>query len=88
MSLWEESPLSADLKAELGREYQRLKLVEEQIHTLETVQAERLQEAETEALKQVAQLMSLCGIGQSSAWVFVMEFFGWRGFRQRREVGA
>jgi transposase len=88
VSLWEGSPLPADLKAELGREYQRLKLVEEQIHTLETVQAERLQEAETEALKQVVQLMSLCGIGQSSAWVFVMEFFGWRRFRNRREVGA
>ena len=88
VSLWEGSPLPADLKAELGREYQRLKLVEEQIHTLETVQAERLQEAETEALKQVVQWMSLCGIGQSSAWVFVMEFFGWRRFRNRREVGA
>jgi transposase len=42
----------------------------------------------TEALKQVVQLMSLCGIGKTSAWVFVTEFFGWRGFRNRREVGA
>lgn len=42
----------------------------------------------TEALKQVVQLMSLCGIGKTRAWVFVMEFFGWRGFRNRREVGA
>jgi len=32
--------------------------------------------------------MRLCGIGKTSAWVFVMEFFGWRRFRNRREVGA
>ncbi|MGH8594126.1 MAG: transposase [Gammaproteobacteria bacterium] len=28
------------------------------------------------------------GLGPGSAWVLVMEFFGWRGFRNRREVGA
>lgn len=41
-----------------------------------------------EAMRQVGQLMSLCGIGKTSAWVFVMEFFGWRRFRNRREVGT
>jgi transposase len=30
----------------------------------------------------------LKGIGLTSAWVFVCEFFGWRKFRNRREVGA
>jgi transposase len=48
----------------------------------------RPEEMGTEALKQVVQLMSLCGIDKTSAWVFVMEFFSWRGFRNRREVGA
>ena len=28
------------------------------------------------------------GIGIKSAWLFVMEFFGWRAFRNRKEVGA
>jgi len=27
-------------------------------------------------------------IGPTSAWLLVMEFFGWRGFRNRREVAA
>jgi transposase len=32
--------------------------------------------------------MLLRAIGPISAWVFVQEFFGWRQFRNRREIGA
>lgn len=32
--------------------------------------------------------MRLRGIGVNTAWLFVMEFFGWRDFRNRSEVGA
>jgi transposase len=32
--------------------------------------------------------MRLRGIGVNSAWLYVMEFFGWRAFRNRREVGG
>ena len=39
-------------------------------------------------MAQVAQLMRLPGIGPVSSWTFVMEFFGWRRFRNRREVAA
>jgi transposase len=38
--------------------------------------------------KKVQQLLRLKGIGINSAWVFVMEFFGWRACRNRKEVGA
>ncbi len=33
-------------------------------------------------------MAQLCGIGATSSWVFVMEFFGWRRFSNRREVAA
>jgi transposase len=33
-------------------------------------------------------LMKLCGIGLIGAWVLSSEIFGWRQFRNRREVGA
>ena len=36
----------------------------------------------------VRQLLCLRGIGINSSWLYVMEFFGWRKFRNRREVGA
>ena len=38
--------------------------------------------------KKVQQLLMLKGIGINSAWLFVMEFFGWRALRNRKEVGA
>ena len=39
-------------------------------------------------MAQVAQLLRLPGIGPVSSWTFVMEFFGWRRFQNRREVAA
>src|SRR5262249_54011505 len=40
------------------------------------------------AIDQVRQLLRLRAIGPSGAWVYVNEFFGWRRFRNRKEVGA
>jgi transposase len=39
-------------------------------------------------VQKVRDLMKLKGIGPNSSWLFVMEFFGWRNFRNRREVGG
>ena len=39
-------------------------------------------------MEQVRQLLRLRGIGHNSAWLFVMEFFAWRAFHNRREIGA
>src|SRR5262249_40077072 len=41
-----------------------------------------------QAIEKVRQLMQLRGIGPNGAWVYVNEFFGWRQFRNRKEVGA
>ena len=86
--LWNGAPLPADLKAECEREYERLRLVEEQMRMLEAERLKRLEGSERAELKQVLALARLRGLGCGSAWVLVMEFFGWRGFRNRREVGA
>ena len=40
-----------------------------------------------QSLQKIARLMRLRGV-QGGAWVLVMEFFGWREFRNRREVGS
>lgn len=47
-----------------------------------------LSEQECEVLKKVVALMSLCGIGMESGWLFVMEVFGWRVFDNRRQLGS
>jgi len=36
----------------------------------------------------VRKLMALRGIGEVSAWIYTTEFFAWRDFHNRRQVGA
>ena len=88
LTLWDGRPLPVELKAELEREAQRLALVGRQIASLETERRERLREPKTEAERSIVQLMRLGAIGPTSAWLLVMEFFGWRRFCNRREVAA
>src|SRR5439155_1711193 len=40
------------------------------------------------AIDKVRQLLRLRAVGPTGAWVYVNEFFGWRRFRNRKEVGA
>lgn len=87
--LWDGSAVPAGLKERLKREYDRLERVQAQIRELERQKKERLaEEAGDWSLQQVQQLMLLKGIGATSSWLFVREFFGWREFRNRREVAA
>ena len=88
LALWDGRALPEELRSELEREAQRLALVERQIAALEAERRERLREPKTEAERSIVQLMRLGAIGPTSAWLLVMEFFGWRAFRNRRELAA
>lgn len=60
-----------------------------QIEVLETTRRERIRAEKAEpAVGKVSQLLTLQGVGSNSAWLYVMEFFAWCEFRNRREVGA
>ena len=86
--LWDGSLLSSGLQARLKREYERYQLVKQQINRLELEREAAVRTSTAPAVEQVRQLLKLKGIGMNSAWVYVMEFFAWRGFRNRREVGC
>ena len=88
LTLWDGRALPAELKSELERETERLALVERQIEQLEATRRARLLDPRTEAERRVVHLMRLGAIGPTSAWLLVKEFFGWRAFRNRRELGA
>jgi transposase len=60
----------------------------EQVHQIEIVRKESLRSLSDPAIEQVRRLLRLKGIGVNSAWVYVMEFFAWRAFRNRRELGS
>jgi transposase len=85
---WEGNQIPEDLKERVVREYERLRVVEEQMKLLRKERERRLQSADKPCFRKVAQLRTLSGIGATSSWDFVMEMFAWREFRNRKEVGA
>ncbi len=86
--LWDGSRLPEGLKALLKREHKRFQLVEEQIAELETERMEAIQNSRRPDVQMVRDLLRLRAIGVNSSWLFTMEFFGWRKFRNRKEIGA
>jgi transposase len=86
--LWDGSPLPEHLVGRLEREYQRLEIVRQQILQLEAERREALKTSTDENVEKVRQMKRLRGIGIESSWLFVMEFFGWREFKNRRQVGS
>jgi transposase len=86
---WDGSPLPADLRARLLREFERMQVVNRQVRELEKERARRIRrEEEDPAVVQVRRLLRLTGIGVNRAWRYVREVFGWRGIRNRRQIGA
>jgi transposase len=86
--LWDGSPLPAALNARLLREYERYQLTNHQINLLELSRVQVVRTSTDPAVEQVRQLLRFNGIGLNSAWLYVMEFFSWRNFKNRQEVGA
>jgi transposase len=86
--LWDGTPLPPGLRERLEREYAYLQSVQQRIRNLEAERRKIIRTSEDPAVEKVRQLLRLKGIGENSAWLFVMEFFAWRRFRNRREVGA
>jgi transposase len=85
---WDGSPLPEGLRARLGREWERVVSCTALIERLEADRREILQRGKDPVLEKVRQLILLRGIGTNSAWLYAMELFGWREFRNRKQVGA
>lgn len=88
LKLWDGSPIGPGLQNLLVREWERWKQVREQIQQIETQRKAILKGSSDPAIEQVRRLLRLKGVGLNSAWVDVMEFFAWRDFHNRRELGA
>jgi len=86
MRTWDGRELPPEMKVRLVRVHERLRLVEEQISCLVKEKTLRLK-AETPGWRKWPAHEAPRNRPVSS-WTFVMEFFGWRRFRNRREVAA
>lgn len=86
--LWDGSPIRPGLRQRLEREYQRILMVEAQMQQIDAERETILQTSQAPEIEQIRKLMKLKSIGINTAWITVMEFFRWREFRNRRQVGA
>lgn len=85
---WDGSPVPADLQKRLLCEYERHEFVERQIRDQENERLRRIRTSKEKPLEQVRKLLNLRGIGVNSSWLYVMEFFGWRDIKNRRELAG
>jgi transposase len=86
--LWDGGALLPGLQARLKREFAGYQFVTQQVQELEAERRQLLRHSTEPSVEQVRRLLQLRGVGENSAWLFVMEFFGWREFRTRRQVGG
>jgi transposase len=86
--LWDKTQLGSDLRAELLREFERWQLVDRQIKQVEQERRRRMRVNETPHVDKVRRLLALSGVGFNGAWVLVMELFGWRVIKNRKQLGA
>lgn len=84
---WDDTPLGCELQAQLGRLFERLQLVRRQIQDVEQRRTELVQGTTSEA-KAARQLVKLRALGETSSWLLATELYGWRDFRNRRQVGG
>jgi len=88
LRLWDGSPIPPGLRRRVLRVYAHHQFLTEQIAEVEAERRAQLQGASAASLEKIRQLMLLKGIGINGSWVLVREFFGWRAFKNRREVGG
>jgi len=91
---WDGSPLRPELKRSVRMLWDQYVLQARQIKDLEQRQRQVLRQARrgakeaTNAQKKAALLSQLCGVGDVGSYTLATEFFGWREFNNRGEVGA
>ena len=85
---WDGAKLPPSLHQRLLREFARWQLINRQIDDRERERSAKIRDDKTPQIQKVRRLMNLKGLGQNGAWLLVYEFFGWRQFKNRRELGS
>lgn len=88
---WSGAPLPPALAARVAREWTRLRAIQQDVVALRAARRALLEAPDAGSdplLQQVRRLLALRGVGEVSAWLYTTEFFGWRAFRNRREVAG
>jgi len=85
---WAGRELPTGVREEVFRELTRLEQVREQLKALVEEQTQALEKSANAGCQAAKKLMQVKSLGQATAVTLAYEFFGWRDFRNRRQVGA
>lgn len=88
LTQWDGQALPTGVRERLLTTWTRLTLVQQQRKALVKARRVQLAQSADPAVQMVRQLLRLRGVGEVSAWLFTMELFSWRRFRNRREVAG
>jgi transposase len=90
LRLWDGDPLPSSLQARLQRYALDYGFYTDRIRELEAERRRLMREqpCDDPAVAKAAQLFTLKGVGINTAWLYSMEFFSWRTFRNGKEVGS
>lgn len=86
--LWNGEPVPQALAARLERDWRMVEQLTERIKAIVDERRRLLREAKDEATECARKLMQLRAIGENAGWLFSTEFFAWRKFQNRRQVGG
>ncbi len=88
MRRWDGAPLSPGLRGRLERYVEDYDYLTGRIDGLEAERRRILREEKDPVLDKVRQLYTLKAVGINTAWAYGTEFFGWRDFRNGKQVGS
>lgn len=88
LRLWNGEPVPEALAARLERDWRMVEQLTERIKAIGAERRRLLKDAEDAATKCARELMRLRAIGENAGWLFSTEFFAWREFQNRRQVGG
>lgn len=82
------NPLPPHLYERLLREYERWRLVDDQISQLDAQRVKGVWTEKSSQAEKVRRLLDLRGVGLNGACLLVYEVFGWRKIKNRRQLAG
>jgi transposase len=88
LRLWNGKPLPHWLKARVERDWEERERLGQRIAELEKQRRELLRNGEDSGSECARKLHELRGMGPNASWLYSLEFFAWRQFKNRRQIGG
>jgi transposase len=88
LRLWNGKTVPKWLKARVERDWREREQLQARIRELEQQRRELLRKGTDSGSECARKLNQLRGIGANASWLYSLEFFAWRAFRNRRQIGG